>query len=320
MARKLKTDEALSALGALADGPLTDNARQVIRAALTDTQSNILVAKAASVAAKLGGSDLAPDMARAFDRLMRNGAKADKACLAKTEIVKALNELGVGEEAVFLCGVSYRQIEPVFGGKSDVADTLRSECALGLARMGYQGIFFVLVSLLMDPEISPRRAAVTVLRALPCETSELLLRMKILSGDSDLVVTGDAIHALMEIAPESSVDFVGALISPNDLALAEEAALAMGQSREKEAYDLLRARWDENADSRFKVLLLFPIGLIQSDEAFEFLIEVLLDRARCYSAQTAKALGICALGNESRRRRLQEILAENDDLDVDIDV
>lgn len=316
MAKSQKLEESLSALNALADQPPNDSVLAAIRAALAQNRSNALIEKAAAIAAKIGAEAAIPDLVAAFLRLLPAGAKADKACIAKTAIIQALNLLEHDEPEPYLQAVAYRQMEPAYGGPVDTADTVRAECALGLARMGHPDVFFHLVPLLADPEIAPRRAAVAALRALPCEKSELLLRMKILTGDADLCVIGDAVHALMDVAPQSSAGFVGQLLASKDRALVEEAALALGQSRKKAAYDLLIRHWEESIDPEFKKLLLLPIGLMQTEDALEFLLQVLSEGASCYSEPAGKAIGICAAGNAARKQRVREFAAENPDIRI----
>ena len=83
--------------------------------------------------------ELAPDLLRAFDRLMEKPVERDPQCWGKNAIVQALVALEHREAAPFVRGIRHIQIEPVWGGQEDTAPTLRGTCALALPGLRRSG-------------------------------------------------------------------------------------------------------------------------------------------------------------------------------------
>ena len=71
---------------------------------------------------------------KAFDRFFDNPVKTDPQCWAKNALSRTLFALEYQEAEVFLRGMRHIQMEPVWGGQSDTAGTLRSTCALALVQ------------------------------------------------------------------------------------------------------------------------------------------------------------------------------------------
>src|ERR1035438_2125663 len=108
-----------------------DEALAALKKALSD-RVNLIVAKAAKIAAEMRLHDLLPDLLRAFDRLFEKPAERDPQCWGKNAISKALVALDHRHSAPFLRGIRHIQMEPVWGGEADTAATLRGTCALAL--------------------------------------------------------------------------------------------------------------------------------------------------------------------------------------------
>ena len=66
-----------------------------LRKALGD-RANLVIAKAARLAAELGCRDLVPDLLRAFDRLMENGATRDPQCWGKNALASVRGDWRLG--------------------------------------------------------------------------------------------------------------------------------------------------------------------------------------------------------------------------------
>src|ERR1700684_3403054 len=103
-----------------------------LRKALLD-RVNLVVAKAAQVVAGRQLRELIPELLAAFDRLFVDPIERDTQCWAKNAIAKALTDLDYRESAPFLRGRLHIQMEAVWGGRQDTAQTLRGICLLGLA-------------------------------------------------------------------------------------------------------------------------------------------------------------------------------------------
>ena len=110
----------------------------------------------------------------------------------------------------------------------------RSRELQALVMLSYADIFFVIVRLLNDEYAVLRKTAVDALGTMPSTESELLLRMKIYSGNSDSEVTGLCFSALINISPQRSLQFVADYLDDSDGDIAFLAALALGESHTQE--------------------------------------------------------------------------------------
>src|SRR6185436_2549232 len=102
-------------------------------------KSNAVVAKAAKLVADFELHDVQEQLVAAFNRFMKDPVASDRGCSAKTEIVRALESLGVPEAKVFLTGLRHVQMEGSFGPPVDTAAALRAACAMGLVHMNHPG-------------------------------------------------------------------------------------------------------------------------------------------------------------------------------------
>src|SRR5580700_9443683 len=102
-------------------------------------RNNFVVAKAADLVRQFQLTQLTPELLTAFDRFLLcsdkdNPVKADPQCWAKNAISRTLAAFEHQDAAVFLRGMKHIQLEPVRGGASDSAGTLRATCALALVQ------------------------------------------------------------------------------------------------------------------------------------------------------------------------------------------
>src|SRR5262249_47078377 len=104
-----------------------------LRKALTN-RNNFIVGKAADLAREFRLLILIPELLAAFDRFFEIPEKTDPQCWAKNAISRALAVFEYQEAEVFLRGMRHIQMEPVWGGRSDTAGTLRATCALALVQ------------------------------------------------------------------------------------------------------------------------------------------------------------------------------------------
>jgi hypothetical protein len=273
MAPRPSLTDRLKALGALKDAPAGADARAQVTAALAD-KSNLIVAAAARVACGHGMVDAADGMCKAFDRFARNPLKTDKLCHAKLAVVDALDELGSSDEGLFLAAARWVQHEPAYGGSVDTAVKLRIRAAQALVRMGSSQVFEVLQALLVDGEPEARRGAGRLLSGLPDERSELLLRMRIDCRDPKAENYEEYFASLLALAGRRAVAFVARFLDDGEQVVAEEAALALGESRQPEAFGLLRDLYSRTYTVKRQRVLLMALSLLRSDEAALFLVQV----------------------------------------------
>lgn len=263
-------------------------------------RSNLVVAKAAKIAGELHSSKSVPDLVAAFERLMVDPQKLDKACAAVTEIAGALHELDYLEPEIYLKGIHHVQMEGSFGPPIDVASKLRALCAIGLVRTRYPQALEEVMTLLTDRWVDARIGAVRALASNGGEAGALLLRLKVLHGDAEPEVLAECFTGLLAAAPGKSLSFVAGFADAEDPAVAEAAILALGTSRSPAAFDLLRERWERPGGSLLRKALLLAMALTRAEASVDFLLSLL----ESGSAQTARdTIAALALYRDSERIR-----------------
>lgn len=275
MAKRLSIKAKTAILEQMKAGTMTANPQEDLRGFLQD-KNHMIISDAAKIAGKNGFKELCEDMAAAFHRLIGGGMKADMGCFAKIAIVRALDQMLYNDDDdVFCRGIKYFQPEPAYGAPNDTAAELRALCALALARLVHHKIYYLLTDLIMDPEPPARTGAVRALVYLGGRESELLLRMKIHAGDDHPDVLSECFSGLAQIDPSNAVPFLAEFLDSMDPVKIEEAAIALGETREIEAFEILcRKREDSFRDEQRRMLLL-PMALTRSTEAFNYLIDIL---------------------------------------------
>ena len=303
-----KVNEAYAELGRIARGPIDDAAVAKIRKAITGPTS-FIVSRAVDMVAENGLRELVPEMISAFARFVEDGAKVDKGCRAKTSIAKCLNRFEYIGDEVFLIGAYHIQMEPAFGPPEDTAVELRSVSALAIARINHPEAHYILADLLADSEAGVRIAAVKALAFLGTSESDVMLRLKTITGDSDGVM-GECFLGLMKMAPARSLDFVKRYLHGHGAAAMESAAIAIAASHIPESLSILKELWEEQSTGARRALIL-PIALVRSDEAFGCLLEILRTADRQTAAETIPHLRLYS--GEQYEARVREAASERND-------
>jgi HEAT repeat protein len=304
---RLSTEDALAAIHAIRQAP-----EKYDLAPFLEHKSNHVVAAAAATAERLEVATLAPELAQAFERLMRDPAKLDQGCKAMIAIVQALVVLEDPAARVFFAGIRHAQKEGSFGPPVDVAAPLRGLCARGLARMVHPDALLECVTLLADPEIPARTGAIRALADSGRPEGVLLLRLKALMGDQEIEVTGECFTALLGMDPGSSVEFVAKFLHSKDEDIAEQAALALGESHLPAAFPVLRVAWESGGARDHRRRLLTAIGLLRGDEAVEFLLQRLREDSIPCAADAFAALSFY-LRDEKIGAKVREAIARRED-------
>ena len=237
-----------------------------------------VAAKAARAAEDALLYELIPSLVDAYARLLDKALKQDPSCFAKKAIARALVALDCTDVELFLRGVRYRQLEPVWGGTADTAVDVRASCAMGLVASGYSRALVELTALLHDADAGARLGAV---RAIACgnpREAELLLRAKVLGADPEPQVVGECFTGLLSVAPEESIPFVAAYLAHADDAVRELAALALGESRLDGALTPLKEAWNGLlVGEEFRRALLRAAAAHRSEAAFAWLLETVAE-------------------------------------------
>lgn len=271
MAKARSLESKLARLRTLRGEPLGPQLLQELRLALADT-SSLVVAEAAALAGSARLADLAADLVAAFDRFLDDPVKSDKRCRAKFALAEALNQIDFSDEDFFWRGARYAQFEPVWGGEEDTAAALRVACAFALVRTRARGVLPYLVDLLSDPEKAARAGAAQALAYSETEAAGLLLRLKARVGDAESEVVAECFNSLVKLTPVEGVAFVAEFLKARNPGVQEAALLALGDSRRREAFAVLKAFWEKPAAAGLRQTVLMALALLRLPEATDFLL------------------------------------------------
>lgn len=248
-----------------------------LRQALAD-RNNFVVAKAAQIAEEKNAAELLPDLARAFERFFTNAIKTDPQCWAKNALSRALARLGCTDKDVFLRGLHFRQMEPVWGGRSDSATTLRATCAhalLACDALPDQEVLLLLTDLLADPEKQVRIEAVRAIERIGTIAIPVLRLRALLPGE-DPEVRGACFHALLKLDAARSIAFVAQFLQAGD-DLSAEAAFALAETHMADALTLLidGRTSAEPVNPWFAGVLVSAIAMTRLPAAAQYLMELI---------------------------------------------
>ena len=228
----------------------------------------------------------------------------NKVELAKNAIAASLKSLGHRDPATYIRGLRHVQLEGVFGGKSDAAATLRGTCALALIDCPLPTVTILrhLTTLLYDTEAGARLDAVRGVAHLADPSGALLLRAKLLAGDTSAEVLGQCFSSLL--AMESAADavpFLTRFLESPDTDVQLEAACALAQSGEAAALDAVREHWETPRPTiEIRRAILLNLGASPNPEAAEFLREIVESQPR-YAEAAREALVTSRFAKPSER-------------------
>ena len=275
MAASPGIEEQAAALEALRQAP-THLAEIGLRKAL-QRRNNFLVAKAARVAADLKASSLTPDLVAAFTRFLDNPVKSDPQCWAKNDTAKALATLEYQEHKLFLQGMRHIQLEPVWGGTADTAGSLRGTCALALVQcrgLDSVRLLTVLTELFADKELPVRVNAARAVEQVGSDAAMLLLRLRAELASDEPELLGACYSGVLHLEGPGAIPWAAKFLPSGDDAAAE-AAIAIAETRDPEAFTTLKKSFDEARDPWFRTALLVAIALTRQDEAFDWLLTLI---------------------------------------------
>jgi HEAT repeat protein len=262
-----------------------------LRKALLD-RVNLVVAKAAKVIAERQLPEMIPELLAAFDRLFVDPVDRDTQCWAKNAIARALTELDYRESAPFLRGRQHVQMEAVWGGRQDTAQTLRSICLLGLASCNditRAKILRLLVDSMADEAQVVRVEAVRAVAEMDGEEAVLLLRLKARMGDSEPPVIGQVFDSLLRVERDAALPLVAEFLDgPDDVR--EEAALALGSSRMSGAVEKLLQALPRARDPYFRKTILRALSASRQESALQFLFGLIREGIRADMDAALEAL------------------------------
>ena len=313
MAGKRKFEEQLAALDALRQLP-PEACAEPLRKALTH-RNNFVVAKAADLVRQFQLNQLIPDILITFDRFFDDPVKSDPQCWAKNAVSRTLAAFEHQDAEVFLRGMRHHQHEPVWGGSSDTAGTLRATCALALVQcrsLTDADLLSHLVELLGDKDKAVRAEATRAIEQVGSPSAALLLRLRAILGSGSVSeepeVLGACYSGILRLEGASAIPWVSRFLASSDDSAAE-AALAIAGTHSPQGFELLRERFAHEADPWFCSVLLSAIALTRQDAALEFMFDLIGSE----SLQAEGAIEVILRSAQSPEvtKRLEELVAGN---------
>lgn len=309
MTGKRQFEEQIAALDALRHAP--EQARvDPIRKALTN-RNNFIAAKAADLIREFGLRELTPDLLKAFDRFFDYPEKSDSQCWAKNAISRTLAAFELQDVDVFLRGMRHIQMEPVWGGRSDTAGTLRSTCALALVQcrtLTETDLLAHLINLVCDKDKAVRVEVIRAIEQVGSSSASLLLRQRATLGNDEPEVLGACYGGILRIEGTRAIPWVARFLATADDS-AGEAALAIAGTHSPEAFEALREVLDATSDPWFRSVLLSAIALTRHDAAIEYLLDLV--KTESLDAEGAIAALYGSAPSEDLMDRLKALTSGN---------
>ena len=309
MSGKQQFDQEIAALDALRQAPEETRA-DPLRKALAH-RNNFISGKAAELIREFNLRELVPELLQALDRFFENPEKSDPQCWAKNAISRALAALEVQEAEVFLRGMRHIQLEPVWGGRSDTAGTLRATCALALVQcqsLANDDVLRHLIDLISDKDKAVRAEVVRAIEQLGSPAASLLLRLRAMIGDDDPEVLGGCYSGILHLEGVSAIPWVAQFLATAGDSAAE-AALAIAGTHSPEAFATLHYQLEGAADPWFRSVLLSAIALTRQDAATEFLLGLVKNESA--DAERGIEALVRAIPSSATMKQLEEAAASN---------
>ncbi len=309
MPGKRAFEEQIAALESLRHEPeraRTDGLRKALK-----NRNNFIVGKAADLIREFNLADLTTDLLTAFDRFFEDAARTDPQCWAKNALSRALASFELQDEAVFLHGMRHIQMEPVWGGQSDTAGTLRATCALALVQcrgLTEKTLLEHLVELLADSDKSVRVEVARAIEQIGSPSASLLLRLRAVLGSDEPEVLGACYGGVLRIEGAKAIPWAARFLAAAD-DNAAEAALALAGTHSVEAFDALLESVGKARDPWWRSVLLSAIALTRQDVALEFLLDLV--RNDGLDAEPAIEAVLRSLPSPSVVERLETLVAGN---------
>lgn len=242
-------------------------------------RNNYIVSKAADLVREFTLAELIPELLLAFDRFFSDPVKTDPQCWAKNALSRTLAALEYQDATLFLRGVRHIQLEPVYGGRSDTAGTLRGTCALALVPcrgLSEAELIHHLVELFGDKDKSVRVEAVRAVENTGSSSAAHLLRLQAILGGDEPEIMGACYGGILRLEGKNAIPWIARFLSSAD-DTAAEAALAIAAERSAEAFQALQERFlaDPPPGHWFRSVLLSAIALTRQREAFDFLLDLI---------------------------------------------
>jgi hypothetical protein len=143
----------------------------------------------------------------------------------------------------------------------------------------------------------------------------LLLRLKILTGDALEDVTAECLLALGTLSRTKALDFIANYLDSPYEAIAQSAAMAIGEMRDESALTVLIERWEHAAQPDNRKTLALPIALSRLPRSLDFLLNIIATDTPAVAAAAIEALTIYR-HVDSARSRVEAAVKERNDAQI----
>jgi HEAT repeat protein len=309
MPGKRAFEAQITALDTLRDAPEASRP-EPLRKALAN-KNNFIGAKAADLIREFNLQDLTNDLLKAFDRFFQNPEKSDPQCWAKNAISRTLAAFELQEPEVFLRGMHHIQLEPVWGGRSDTAGTLRATCALALVQcrnLTNDDLLKNLIDLFADNDKAVRAEVARAIEQVGSPSAASMLRLRSVLGKDEPEVLGACYSGILRLEGVSAIPWISHFLESQDDA-AGEAALAIAGTHSPEGFDALKKSLETAHDPWFRSILLAAIALLRQDAAMEFLLDLV--KTDSIDAEHAVEAVIRSMPSTETMQHLEKLVAPN---------
>jgi hypothetical protein len=254
-----------------------------LKKGLTHKNARVVLAATQVLEGLDAGSGGWPELSATFLRVLdeREPHKHDPMCRAKAGLIRAMLHLEAdSERAAYDRGRRYVQNEPGYGGPTDTAAELRGLCVLGLVRARHPDASVYAAEALADPQRATRLGATHAIAELPPDAALPLLRFKLALSDDAPEITGAVFAAFLDLAPTLALSLAPELLHGED---GEAIALALGESKKREAFPALR---DAMPGVEASVVFV-AMSLLRDEEATAYLLDVVANGAPAEAALKA---------------------------------
>jgi HEAT repeat protein len=203
------------------------------------------------------------------------------------------------------------QMEPVWGGRSDTAGTLRATCALALVQcrtIQETDLLAELILLLADKDKAVRIEVARAIEQVGSPAASLLLRQRAVLANDEPEVLGACYSGVLRLEGTRAIPWVARFLSTGDDA-AGEAALAISGTHSLEGFETLRGSFDKTSDPWFRSVLLSAIALTRQDDALEFLISLVATES--LDAEAAIEAVLRSMPSTEVNLRLEKLVMPN---------
>ncbi len=203
------------------------------------------------------------------------------------------------------------QLEPVWGGQSDTAGTLRATCALALVQcrsLTDSDLLAHLVDLAADNDKSVRAEVARAIEQVGSPSASLLLRLRAILGNDEPEVLGACYSGILRLDGVSAIPWIARFLATADDSAAE-ASLAIAGTHSAEGFNALRECFVKADDPWWRSVLLSAIALTRQDAALEFLLDLV--RTESLNAEGAIEAILRSMPSQEFVKRLEKLVAGN---------